>query len=51
MHVFSHLYLRDTSFGFDAVTGPVPSELRTDTAEAVKGHVATLHGKFVCVDG
>ena len=49
--VFSHLYLHDASFDFDAVTGLVPLELRTDTTEAVKGHVVMLLGKFTYLDG
>lgn len=45
--VFSHLHLPDPGFDFSTVVGPVPPEARAAAVEAVKGHVATLLGKFV----
>lgn len=48
--LFSHLYLRNTSFAFDAVIGPIPREFPVVMAEAMEGHVAALLGKFTCVD-
>lgn len=51
MHIFSHLYLHNASFDFDAVIGPVPLEFCADTAEAMEGHVAMLLEKFTCNNG
>ncbi|KAE8790523.1 hypothetical protein D1007_35180 [Hordeum vulgare] len=49
--VLNHLLLRDPSFKFDELMGPVPEESRNDLAAAMEGHVNTLLGKFFCSDG